>query len=268
MSQDIAGRGDPLISLQLLWGKTKPQKRGPKAKGSVRELVKAAVAIADAEGIEAVSTRRVADAVGISSMSFYTHIPSKAELLDLMLDEVMGTDRELPASWKKRPWRERLTWVAEGLWRFYLEHPWVLQLATHRPALGPNTLAAYEMALSAVDGLGLDEIEMDLTITSVSNYVMGAVRDAARARMVKELTGISDEEWWHRIAPFLETVDFTPYPVSSRVGPIVGAAYGVGDPERAFKFGLQRILDGLEILIASKAPKASKTSKSSKKRTH
>ena len=90
MAEDIAGRGDPIKTLQLMWGRVDGPKRGPKSRVSVGDLVQAAVRIADAEGIDAVSTRRVAEAVGISPMSFYTHIPDKAVLLDLMLDAVAG----------------------------------------------------------------------------------------------------------------------------------------------------------------------------------
>jgi hypothetical protein len=128
----------------------------------------------------------------------------------------------------------------------------VLQLSTHRPVLGPNTLRGYEEALAAVDGLGLDEIEMDMIVTAINDYVHGAVRGAARERMVKEATGMTDEEWWRRVEPFLQNVDFSPYPVSSRVGPVTGEAYGAHDPERAFAFGLARLLDGLELFVASK----------------
>lgn len=110
-------------------------------------------------------------------------------------------------------------------------------------------MRAYEAILSAVDGLGLDEVEMDMTVTLITNYVYGAVRDVARAHIVKQQTGMSDDEWWYAIAPFLETVDFTPYPVASRVGPVVGELYGLGDPDRAFRFGLERLLDGLAALI-------------------
>ena len=128
----------------------------------------------------------------------------------------------------------------------------MFELATHRPVMGPNTLRAYDMALAAFDNLGLDEVEMDQSLTFVANYVHGAVRDVARSRMVKQLTGMSDDEWWLKIEPFLSTLDYTPYPVVQRVGPVVGELYGLGDPDRAFAFGLARILDGLERLIASK----------------
>ena len=259
MAEDIAGRGDPLKSLQLLWGRVEAPRRGPKSRVTVADLVQAAVRIADAEGIDAVSTRRVAEAVGISPMSFYTHIPDKSVLVDLMLDAVSGPaegdSREAPV-FAPKDWRANVAFVAREYRAFYLRHPWALQVATHRPVLGPNTMRAYEYFLSAFDNLGLSEVEMDMSVTMVANYVYGAVRDVARARMVKDLTGMSDDEWWYTIAPFLETLDFSPYPVANRIGPVVGELYGLGDPDRAFDFGLARILDGLAALIEGKRREA------------
>lgn len=253
MAEDISGKGDPLRSLQLLWGKAAPGKRGPKSKISLADLVKAAIEIADREGMDAVSTRRVAEAVGISTMSFYTHIPNKSVLIDLMLDAISGgPDGATLPTFETARWRENLSMVARAYRDFYLQHPWALQVATHRPVLGPNTMRSYEAILSAVDGIGLDEVEMDMTVSLITSYVFGAVRDVARAAQVKQQTGMSDDEWWYAIAPFLQTVDYTPYPVASRVGPVVGELYGLGDPEMAFAFGLERLLDGIEVLIDRK----------------
>ncbi|MCR6670840.1 TetR/AcrR family transcriptional regulator [Devosia ginsengisoli] len=251
MAEDIAGRGDPIKTLQLMWGRVDTPKRGPKARVALTDLVQAAVRIADAEGIDAVSTRRVAEAVGISPMSFYTHIPDKSVLLDLMLDAVSGGDYPMPV-FDPAQWRANVTMVASEFRKYYIAHPWVLQVSTHRPVLGPNTMKSYEVFLSALDGLGLDEIEMDMSVTMIANYVFGAARDVARSRMVKEQTGMSDDEWWYAIAPFLETLDYSPYPVASRIGPVVGELYGLGDPDRAFDFGLERILDGLAVMIEGK----------------
>jgi AcrR family transcriptional regulator len=223
---------------------------------TLREIVAAAVELADNEGLEAVSTRRVAEAVGISPMSFYTHVPGKAELLDLMRDAAADVG-ERPV-FDPNDWRENVTLIARGYREFYLRHPWIFELSTHRPVLGPNTMAAYDMALSAFDGLGLDEVEMDLCLTAISNYVHGAVRDAARAEMVKKLSGMTDNQWWECVSPALEGVDFSPYPVASRVGPIVGELYGLGDPERAFNFGLELLLDGFERLIAKRVSEKGK----------
>jgi len=251
MAEQISGRGDPLKTLQLLWGKAEAPRRGPRARVELADLVAAAVAIADAEGIEAVSTRRVAEAVGISPMSFYTHIPDKAVLLDLMLDAVAAGEGAAPV-FEPAQWRANLTMLAHAFRDFYIAHPWVLQVSTHRPVLGPNTMRSYEAFLAAVDGLGLDPFEMDLTVTAIANYVQGAARDVARSRMVKQLTGQSDDEWWYAIEPFMSTLDFSPYPVSSRIGPVVAEVYGLGDPDRAFDFGLELLLDGLDRLIGRK----------------
>jgi AcrR family transcriptional regulator len=250
MAEEIAGRGDPLKTLQLMWNEAAGPRRGPRSRTSVNEIVLAAVRIADADGLEAVSTRRVAEAVGISAMSFYTHIPGKAELLDLMLDAVVGlrAEEQVPR-FRPRDWRKNLRMIAASLWDFYMDHPWVLQVATHRPVIGPHTLHVSEIAFSAVDGLGLDELEMDKVITLIANYVAGAVRDAAREKRVKELTGMSDTEWWYTVLPYVETIDFSPYPVLSRIGPKTGEAYGAHDPLNAFNFGLERILDGLALFI-------------------
>lgn len=255
MADSIAGGGDPIKTLQLMWGRVEGPRRGPRSKVQLSDLVQAAVRLADAEGIDAVSTRRVAEAVGISPMSFYTHIPDKAVLLELMLDAVAGpaeADDAQMQLFKPADWRANVAFVARELRAFYLRHPWVLQVATHRPVLGPNTMRAYDYFLAAFDGLNLSEVEMDLSVTMVGNYVHGAVRDVARARMVKEMTGMSDDAWWRAIAPFLETVDFSPYPVASRVGPVVGEVYGPGDPDRAFEFGLECLLDGLAVMIGRK----------------
>lgn len=249
MSDDISGRGDPLKSLKLLWEGTEKPKRGPRQKVELGALVSAAIEIADTEGLGAVSTRRVAEKVGISPMSFYTYIPGKAELLDLMLDTVGGRDIGEVPEFDPSQWRANLTLMAVGLRDFYLRHPWVIDLATHRPVLGPGTMTAYEFALRVVDGLGLTPIEMDLVVTTIGSYTIGSARSQAQAKKVREATGLSDDQWWYAIEPYLSTRDFSAWPVSQRIGPIVGELYGLGDPDMAFKFGIERLLDGFAVLI-------------------
>jgi AcrR family transcriptional regulator len=248
LAEDIAGRGDPLKTLHLLWRRAAGPRRGPTPKASLDDLVGAAITIADAEGLGAVSTRRVADLVGISPMSFYTHIPSKNELLDLMVDAVLVAIGPTIGD----TWRPRLEHLARQYWGLGIAHPWLHQLATHRPVLGPHTMASWEAGLASVDGMGLSAIEMDLAVTLVADYVNGAVRGAARENAVTALTGLTDAQWWQIILPFLDTVDFSPYPVASRVGPAVGEAHGAHAPLAAFEFGLQRVLDGLAVFIATR----------------
>ena len=253
MNDDIAGRGDPLKSLKLLWEGNEPPKRGPRPKVTLTALVTAAIEIADAEGLGAVSTRRVAERVGISPMSFYTYIPGKAELLDLMLDTVGGIEIGEVPEFDPAQWRSNLTLMATGLRDYYLRHPWVLDLISHRPVLGPGTMSSYEFALRVVDGLGLTPVEMDLMVTTISAFAIGAARPQAQAKKVREATGLSDDEWWSTIEPYLSTRDFSAWPVSQRIGPIVGELYGLGDPDMAFKFGIERLLDGFAVLIERKS---------------
>ena len=75
-------------TLSLLWRETEPPRRGPRPRHSVDDVVEAAIAIADADGLDAVTMRAVAERLGISPMSLYTYVPGKAELLDLMLDAI------------------------------------------------------------------------------------------------------------------------------------------------------------------------------------
>ncbi len=250
MTDDFTGKGDPQKTLRLLWGSAPTGRRGPKAKLALRDVVGAAIAIVDREGLTALTTRRVAESLGISPMSLYTHVPGKDELLDLMVDAVLG-EIERPCG---ATWREKLTDVAKQNWTLAMRHPWILEVVTHRPVIGPNLFAKYEMELSAVDGLGLGEIEMNRALTLVLDYVAGVVRGAARERWVKERTGKTDTEWWYEVAPLIaELTKDRSFPLAERVGSVFGETHGAHDPEGDFAFGLERILDGLERFIASKA---------------
>src|SRR5262245_653665 len=103
MSDDFAGKGDPRTTLRLLWGSAPVGKRGPKAKIALRDVIAAAIAIVDREGLSALTTRRVAESLGISPMSLYTHVPGKDELLDVMVDAVLGEIvRPRGATWREK----------------------------------------------------------------------------------------------------------------------------------------------------------------------
>jgi AcrR family transcriptional regulator len=253
VTTEYAGAGDPKRSMELLWGLTERPRRGPKPKLTVERIVEVAIALADAEGVPALSMRRVADQLGVTAMSLYTYVPSKAELIDLMLDTVYGE----PARPERVEggWRARLELIARETWALHLRHPWVLQVAQSRPLLGPNLLAKYEYELVAVDGIGLSELEMEFVVTLVNDYVHGAVRAAVIAAQAEQRTGMSDEQWWAAYEPLLiQVYDPDRYPVASRVGPVTGEELGAGDPGRAFEFGLQRVLDGIEALLSGRTP--------------
>ncbi len=244
-----SGSGDPARSLALLWRtRDRPSRKG-KPDLNVDAIVRAAVEIADADGLGALSMRRVADRLGVGTMSLYTHVPGKPELLDLMLDDVYA--ETLEPTGQPAHWRDALDDVARRNWRLYHRHPWLLQVATSRPPLGPNVTAKYERELVAVAEVGLDDLEMDSVVTLVNGYVHGAARGAADSAQARRSTGLTDEQWWHAHAPHLSKVmDPERFPIATRVGTAAGAAHHAAyNPDHAFEFGLQRVLDGIEALL-------------------
>lgn len=251
MAREYSGAGDPARSIELLWGLQERSKRGPKPKLTLAQITTAAIGIADAEGLEALSMRRVGDNLGVTAMSLYSYVPGKAELLDLMLDTVYAEFTEPPG----KGWRERLEHIARENWALYLRHQWLLQVATARPVLGPNTIAKYDHELRAIEGIGLGDIDMDLIVTTLGNYVHGAVRAAIEAAQAAQQTGKTDVQWWEEHAPLLEKVfDAGRHPVATRVGAAAGAEYNApSDPLRAFEFGLRLLLDGVEAHLNTRA---------------
>ena len=247
VTTEFTGGGDPRRSIELLWGLQERKRRGPKPRLQVPDIVRAAIAIADGEGLGALSMRRVADALGVATMSLYSYVPGKAELLDLMLDTVSGETPRPPIS----DWRSGLADIARSNWDLYHRHPWMLQIVAYRPPLGPNLIAKYEYELSAVDGIGLTDLEMDHVLTLVGSYAAAAARGSVEAAMAERETGISDADWWAANAPLLEQVfDATRFPIASRVGSAAGEEYAAPySPDSAFAFGLERVLDGIEVLI-------------------
>jgi AcrR family transcriptional regulator len=248
------GRGDPVRSMALLWrdGTEQPKGRGPKPGLTVDRIVVAAVELADSEGLAALSMRRVAERLGVGTMSLYTYVPSKAELVDLMFDWACG---EVPRDEVDGDWRAKLAAIARATWDLYRRHPWMLQVvALSRPPLGPNSIAGYDYNLRAVDGIGLTELEMDSVLNLVHVFVQGAARTSIEAAASASDTGQTDAEWWADYAPLLEKVfDAEKYPVAARVGAVAGEAYqSAYDPEHGFRFGLVRILDGVEALVVSR----------------
>jgi AcrR family transcriptional regulator len=252
MATEFTGTGDPARSMALLWRipASSAPRPGPKPSLDVDRIVSAAVGIADAEGLAAVSMRRVAADLGTAAMTLYGHVPGKGELVDLMLDAVLGElypDEQVVTT---GAWRARLKTVAQANWDFFLRHPWAAHLATGRPPLGPALMRKYELELRAVDGLGLPEVQMDLLVTLINGFVRGTVSGVQEKADAERVTGISEDQWWAATEPYVAQVfDAERFPTAARVGPIAGEELGAYDPHRSFEFGLERLLDGIGVLI-------------------
>src|SRR5215470_11690273 len=225
------GGGDPARTLRLLWRDPAATPRhGPRQGLTVDQIVTAATALADADGMDAVTMRRLADNLGVVPMTLYTYVPGKAELLDLMLDAAY---QAMPrASMAGLPWRQRATGVAGENRVLFESHPWAAAVTTSRPPLGPGLIAKYDHELHAFEGLGLDDIQMDAALTHLLGFVQAWARTAADARATRLGTGLDEEQWWAVSGPVLRKVlDPAAYPLASRVGTAAGTAQrGAYDP--------------------------------------
>ena len=246
------GAGDPARTLQLLWRDLAAAPRhGPRQGLTIDQVVAAATALADAEGLDTVTMRRIASTLGVVPMTLYTYVPGKAELLDLMLD---AAHAQMPrADTTGQPWRRRVAAIAAENRALFEAHPWAATISTIRPPLGPGMMAKYEHELAALDGVGLDDIQMDAALTYLLAFVQAWARAAADAQATRGESGMDDERWWASHAPLLQTIlDPAAYPLATRVGTAAGTAHRAAyNPQHAYDFGLQTILSGLAALIAT-----------------
>lgn len=237
-------------SAELLWGTRERSTRGPKPGLTLERIVAAAIAVADADGLDGLSMRRVAAELGVGAMSLYRYVPGKAELLDLMLDQVSGPSEAVCGA-AVQGWRaaiEVIAWEGRAL---YLAHPWLLQVNWSRPVFGPNTLAGFEQSIATLDGLGLTGQEKVSIMITVDSFVTGNVRQQVRYASAPEETGISNEDFWSQQYPVLEAAMSTgDYP---SVAALDEDAFAAGW-EETFEFGLHRLLDGVALLIESRRP--------------
>lgn len=255
MPTEQSGRGDPARTLALLWRPRPAPVRGPRPALTVDRIVATAIEVADADGLAALTMRRVADRLGAGTMSLYTYVPGKAELVDLMLDAVYGQTARPDQPGGPAGWRAALTQVARENWALCQRHPWMLEVAVGRPLAGPNETAKFDYELRAVDRIGLTELEMDAAVRLVLGHVSAAARSAVEKAQLERQTGQTHAQWWREHGPLLaELVDPGQYPTAARVGEAVGVAFDVAfDPGYAWEFGLERILDGLAALVARRA---------------
>jgi AcrR family transcriptional regulator len=245
---ETTGSADRDRTLALLWRHKlgDPQgSRGRKQRLTVDAVVGAAIAVADEEGLDALSIRRVAERLGVGTMTIYTYVESKNQLVELMLDDVIA---ELPRHDTSGTWRERLSRVAHDELEGYLRHAWMLQVDASRPPLGPGTSDWYEHALAPLDGIGLTDLEMDAAYATLAALVESTARTSVAADQARKTSGQTDEEWWETNRPLLEQVMTEDrWPIGGRVGQAVGEAYNsMTDPLASFEFGLTAVLDGIE----------------------
>ncbi|MEV6867270.1 TetR/AcrR family transcriptional regulator [Streptosporangium subroseum] len=157
----------------LLWGLRETVRRGRKPSLTVADITRAAVEVADAEGLAAVSMSRVAAQLGNSTMALYRYVKSKDELLLLMSDAAMDGQQDLPDD---VDWRTGLTLWSRGVLRMLRRHPWSAQIPISGPPIGPNNLWWFDRALHALGETGLDEEDKVGVVMGLLTFVHGEHR--------------------------------------------------------------------------------------------
>jgi len=217
--------------------------RGPQPAYSREQIAAAAVKIADAEGIDALSMRRIAAELGSGAASLYRYVAKKDELLDLMVESVIFEDRAPKLS---GDWRKDLRKIAYRSRSMILRHPWMIRVSAYRSALGPNTLRWLELTLSAIDHLGFDIDEMLVVYNTLLTFARGYAAGEIAEQEASRRSGLTREQWLlSRAQHTHEVIKTGKYPMFARVAKDAKAPHDPRAAEHGFERGLDHILDGI-----------------------
>lgn len=243
----VVEAGQQRASTALSRNRPAPEAESGEYRVMRERIVRTAISIADAEGLSALSMRRIAGELGGATMSLYRYVSSKEQLMLRMADTVLA-DHPLPTP-APSGWRARLELSAQLQWWIYRQHPWLVQaISLTRPQALPYLLTHTEWALSAVDGLGLDHTTMLYVHITLFNYVRGTAVNLEWETRAEEDSGLTAEEWADSENPVLTNLARSgAYPTFSRV---IDEEFDY-DLDTLFWFGLRRLLDGLTVFLPS-----------------
>jgi AcrR family transcriptional regulator len=196
---------------------------------SRERIVATAVELLDAQGVDGLTMRRLADRLGSGVMSLYWHVDSKEDVFDLALDSVLEY-RGPPQTGESQDWRAEVVHVLEDWRAIMLCHPWSASLLPRR-ALGPSILTRLELLSRSLSRAGVADTDLNVAIWSLWNYVMGAT-------ITRASFGLSDDDRaaaQQRLARLGER-----YPTIERSRLLLDSDWG-----GAFRKGLDFLLAGL-----------------------
>jgi AcrR family transcriptional regulator len=238
-----ADGGTLAAALSLLWSERPAPTRGPKPALTLEAIARAGVALADADGLAALTMQGVAAALGYTKMALYRYIPGKDELVALMIDHGLGAPPPLaPAA---EGWRPKLELWARRLSELFTAHPWTIEATTGIRALGPNELAWMEQAVAALDGTGLPGADRLDVAATLSGHVRATAQQGTAGQRSAEGHG-SPEQSIEAVVGRVLGAHRDRYPALSAAFAEVAAK---GGQDQALEFGLARILDGVELHI-------------------
>jgi AcrR family transcriptional regulator len=210
---------------------------------SREQIVKMAMETLDAEGLAGLSMRKLAAKLGAGATSLYWYVPTKDDLIDLLIDEVWG-EIDVPDP-EFAGWRSGAMLFGHSLRATVLRHPWMPEVMYTRPSVGPNAMSLGTRGIRLFGAAGFPDEEVDMAMSSVMTYVLGTVSgEVATRQMVKE-SGQSIEEWTATMLRQAEAIAVE-YPemqasVRRRARQDMNSALTSN-----FVYGLDALLDGLE----------------------
>ncbi|MEU0393975.1 TetR/AcrR family transcriptional regulator [Streptomyces sp. NPDC006208] len=230
---------------ELLWSPAERPRRGRPPAYSRAAITAEAVAIADTEGLTAVTMRAVAARIGAGTMSLYSYVPNKETLLELMIDQVSG-DHRLPPG-PSGDWRADLRKLAHEQRAIMRRHPWLPAALPARQTLGPNTLATLEYALAVLEPVRLDARAALETFSLLTGFVAGHVSYELAQEQAAEAAGRTSGEILEAQARYLRSTSVGgTYP---RVARALTVPSNDPAPRAVFDRLLDRMINGLTAAV-------------------
>ncbi|GAA4237402.1 AcrR family transcriptional regulator [Streptosporangium album] len=228
-----------------LWERLERPAPAPRQTLTPNRIASVAVEIADAEGLDAITMRRLATELGVAPMAAYRYVSGKDDVLQLMVDLVYA-ELQLPDA---TGWRESVRALAIRTRALMLKHSWLAQLSPQALlALTPNRMAVAERSLTALDDLGLDADTMMAVVRTVEAYVYGTTHAEIALHQLMEGQGWSSgDEVRTGLAPqMIWLMDTGHYPTYRRY---TFEAARKDDPQWQFEIGLDCVLDGIAVRV-------------------
>src|SRR6478735_1938792 len=234
-------------AVALAWGVAANPQRGPKREMSIERIVDAAVEIADAGGLAAVSMSSVASALGFTPMSLYRYVTSKDDLLVLMQERGIGVPPESVA--EADGWREAIALWGRETARLYRDHPWLLDIPIEGTPQTPNNLAWMDAGLAALKGLPLDYEDKVAAMLAVMAQVRWQSVVLRGYEMAAATAGVSPDAIDSRISELLMQL-ITPEEFPEVHAAVIAGVFEPDGPD-SLGFGLERVLDGIGAYLAT-----------------
>lgn len=234
----------PPVEFGTVWLRQEDGKAGKSPPLSRDQIVAASMELADAEGLDAVSIRKIAARLGAGATSLYWHVRSKNDLYELMFDAVYG---ELEFPEPSGDWRADLRTVCVRIHALGRRHRWVILLGV-QPAMGPNVVR-YRQFLSDVLGpLGLEQQTRVEVAAVLNNYLMGSAHRETAWEQIRERAGLTGEQWRQRLSEFLIRAQHDSPELAADIETRLHLT-----SDRSFELGLDCVLDGVAARLVEPA---------------